>query len=97
VTRYLVDTNVISATAPAAAVKRAALIEWMDAHSSALFLSAVTIAEIADLGGSLRGPLVSKITAHCVALLGWRQARHLRCLVERHSIGFKQSYQCRNC
>jgi predicted nucleic acid-binding protein len=43
VTRYLVDTNVISVAAPTAAV-----IAWMDAQSSALFLSAVTIAEIAD-------------------------------------------------
>jgi toxin FitB len=48
VTRYLVDTNVISATAPTLAVKRSELMEWMDTHSSALFLSAVTIAEIAD-------------------------------------------------
>jgi len=48
VTRYLVDTNVISAAAPTAAGKRAPVIAWMDAHSSALFLSAVTIAEISD-------------------------------------------------
>jgi toxin FitB len=48
VTRYLVDTNVISAAAPTAAVKRPELIEWMDSRSSALFLSAVTVAEIAD-------------------------------------------------
>jgi predicted nucleic acid-binding protein len=47
VTRYLVDTNVISATAPTA-VRRAELMEWMDSHSPDLFLSAVTIAEIAD-------------------------------------------------
>lgn len=47
-TRYLVDTNVISAIAPTAGVTRPELIEWMDAHSSALFLSAVTIAEITD-------------------------------------------------
>jgi predicted nucleic acid-binding protein len=47
VTRYLVDTNVISATAPAA-VKRAELIEWMDSYSTDLYLSAVTIAEISD-------------------------------------------------
>lgn len=47
-TRYLVDTNVISATAPGTAVKRAELIKWMDSHSPDLFLSAVTIAEIAD-------------------------------------------------
>jgi toxin FitB len=48
VRRYLVDTNVISAAAPTSAVKRPELIEWMDSHSPGLFLSAVTIAEIAD-------------------------------------------------
>jgi predicted nucleic acid-binding protein len=48
VTRYLVDTNVISATAPTAAVTRPEIIEWMDAHSDDVFLSAVTIAEIAN-------------------------------------------------
>jgi toxin FitB len=48
VTRYLVDTNVISAAAATTAVRRAALTEWMETHSSDLFLSAVTIAEISD-------------------------------------------------
>jgi toxin FitB len=48
VTSYLVDTNVISATSPTIVVKRPELIEWMDLRSSGLFLSAVTIAEIAD-------------------------------------------------
>jgi predicted nucleic acid-binding protein len=48
VTRYLVDTNVISATAPTAGMRRPELIEWMDSHSSDLFLSAITIADIAD-------------------------------------------------
>lgn len=43
-TRYLVDTNVISA----AALQRPDVAAWMDSHSSDLFLSAVTIAEIAD-------------------------------------------------
>ena len=47
-TRYLVDTNVISASAPTTAVKRPEFAEWMDTHSRDLFLSAVTIAEIAD-------------------------------------------------
>ncbi len=47
-TRYLVDTNVLSATAPTMAVRRPELIEWMDSHSPDLFLSAITIAEIAD-------------------------------------------------
>src|SRR6266436_8520437 len=44
---YLVDTNVISAAAPSRPVSPA-LIEWMDTYSAALFLSAVTIAEIVD-------------------------------------------------
>lgn len=47
-TRYLVDTNVISAIAPTASVQRAELVAWMDSHSAELFVSAITIAEIAD-------------------------------------------------
>jgi predicted nucleic acid-binding protein len=48
VTRYLVDTDVISAAAPTKAVTRFQLTDWMGAHSADLFLSAVTIAEIAE-------------------------------------------------
>jgi hypothetical protein len=48
VTRYLVDTNVISVTAPTTAARRPELIKWMDLHSPDLFLSAVTIAELTD-------------------------------------------------
>jgi len=44
---YLVDTNVISAAAPSRPVSPA-LLEWLDAHSAALFMSAVTVAEIQD-------------------------------------------------
>lgn len=47
-TRYLVDTDVISAAAPTKAVTLPQLIQWMDKHSADLFLSAVTVAEIAD-------------------------------------------------
>ena len=47
-TRYLVDTNVISAAAPTTAVTRPELAAWMDSRSPDLFLSAVTIAEIAQ-------------------------------------------------
>jgi toxin FitB len=46
--RYLVDTDVIPATAPTGAVTQAQLTKWMDSHSANLFLSAVTIAELAD-------------------------------------------------
>lgn len=50
---YLVDTNVISAAAPARPVSRA-LVEWMEARSTALFLSVVTVAEIEDGIAKLR-------------------------------------------
>jgi toxin FitB len=45
---YLVDTNVISAAVPSRAPASAALADWMDRNSAALFLSAVTVAEVAD-------------------------------------------------
>jgi predicted nucleic acid-binding protein len=45
---YLVDTNVISAGSPAKAAAVVDVVAWMDAQSDALFLSAVTIAEIED-------------------------------------------------
>ena len=50
---YLVDTNVISAGAPS---RRASseLAAWMEAHSASLFISAVTVAEIADGIAKLR-------------------------------------------
>jgi predicted nucleic acid-binding protein len=48
VTRYLIDTNVISAAAPAATTRSTDMVAWMDIHSANLFLSAVTIAEISD-------------------------------------------------
>jgi toxin FitB len=43
-----VDTNVISAAAPTAGSPRPELVAWMDVHAGDLFLSAVTVAEIAD-------------------------------------------------
>jgi toxin FitB len=45
---YLVDTNVISADAPTKAVAVVELIKWMDEHSTKLYLSVVTVAEIED-------------------------------------------------
>ena len=47
-TRYLIDTDVLSAAAPTKTVARSEMIEWMDRRSADLFLSAVTIAEIAE-------------------------------------------------
>ena len=43
---YLVDTDVLSAGAPGGQERSAALVDWMDARSDALFLSAITVAEI---------------------------------------------------
>lgn len=45
---YLVDTNVISTGAPSKAAAPAELVTWMDANSAALFISAVTVAEVED-------------------------------------------------
>ena len=43
---YLVDTNVLSVGAPGRRERSAMLVDWMDAHSNHLFLSAVTVTEI---------------------------------------------------
>ena len=45
---YLVDTNVLSVGAPGRVDRSTTLIDWMETHSSMLFLSVVTVAEIAD-------------------------------------------------
>ncbi len=45
---YLVDTNVLSAGAPTKGVTSVEWAAWMDAGSSQLYLSAVTVAEICD-------------------------------------------------
>jgi hypothetical protein len=50
---YLVDTNVISAAAPARPVP-SGLVQWMEVHSASLFLSVVTVAEIGDGIAKLR-------------------------------------------
>ena len=45
---YLVDTNILSVSAPTKAVPQPALRDWMDRNSHALFLSVSTVAEIED-------------------------------------------------
>ena len=40
------DTDILSSGAPGRRERSAALVEWMDARSDALFLSAITVAEI---------------------------------------------------
>ena len=43
---YLVDTDVLSTGAPGRREHSPALVDWMDTRSDALFLSAITVAEI---------------------------------------------------
>jgi predicted nucleic acid-binding protein len=70
VTRYLVDTNVVSAVAPTAGVQRPELAAWVEAHSDDLFLSAITVAEIADGIAKARREGASRKAAD---LSGWLQ------------------------
>jgi hypothetical protein len=70
VTAYLVATNVISALAPTAGVRRPELAAWMDVNSGDLFLSAVTIAEISDGIAKARREGVSRKAAE---LSAWPQ------------------------
>ncbi len=65
---YLVDTNVISAGAPRRAPASSALVDWMDRHSMALFLSAATVAEVADGIAKARGEGAARKAA---ALADW--------------------------
>lgn len=46
--RYLVDTDVLSAGAPSKIQTSVKLLEWMDVNSDRLYVSIITIAEIAD-------------------------------------------------
>jgi toxin FitB len=43
---YVVDTNVISVVSPGRVAVPPELVEWLEARTSALFLSAVSVAEI---------------------------------------------------
>ena len=45
---YLVDTNVLSVTAPVKAVAAPGLTAWMDRNSVGLYLSVITVAEAED-------------------------------------------------
>ena len=65
---YLVDTNVLSATAPGRRERSSALVAWMDSHSDTLFLSAVTVAEICDGIAKMRR---TGSTARAAGLRAW--------------------------
>lgn len=45
-TRYLVDTSVLSALAPGKPAPETAIIQWVERHEQRLFLSVITVAEI---------------------------------------------------
>ena len=45
---YLVDTNVLSVSAPTKAVAVPALAAWMDRNSTGLYVSVITVAEVED-------------------------------------------------
>jgi toxin FitB len=63
---YLVDTNVISATAPAKAGHD--LTQWMDLNSDRLYISTITVAEIEDGIAKLRR---ERATRRAKALTAW--------------------------
>jgi hypothetical protein len=71
---YLVDTNVISARAPSR-IASADLVAWMDAHSAALWLSAVTVMEIEDGIAKLRREGAVRKSADLAAW--WEAVLHL--------------------
>ena len=45
---YLVDTNVLSASAPTKAQPVPGLNDWMERHSERLYLSVITVAEVEE-------------------------------------------------
>ena len=68
---YLVDTDVISVGAPSKRRASADLILWMDRNSDRLFLSTITIAEIADGIAKARRESARRKAAD---LTGWLEA-----------------------
>ena len=47
-TVYLIDTNVLSASAPTKTVPAVDVINWMDRNSADLFISMITVAEVEE-------------------------------------------------
>lgn len=67
-TGFLVDTSVVSETAPTRAPTPEALAKWLRTHDGALYLSAVTLAEIAQGAAKLHRV---GATARATAIEGW--------------------------
>lgn len=68
---FLIDTNVISAAAPARAALTPALAAWLAARSDTLYLSAITVTEIVDGVAKLQREGASRRAA---ALAAWLDA-----------------------
>lgn len=69
-TRFLVDTNVLSALSPGKEMDHA-MVGWLEAHSDRLFLSTVTISEItAGIAKCRRRGTIQR----AAALDGWLDA-----------------------
>ena len=66
---YLIDTNILSTGAPSKS-GNPEIVEWMDANSAKLYLSAVTIAEVEDGIAKLRREGASRRAANLAAWLG---------------------------
>ncbi len=69
--RYLVDTDVISAGAPAKREASLSVVLWMEQNSERLFISTITVAEIADGIAKARRQGSRRKAA---ALTGWLDA-----------------------
>ena len=68
---YLVDTNVVSAGAPAKAAFMPGLVGWMERNSARLYLSVVTVAEVEEgIAKARRSGSARKADA----LTGWLDA-----------------------
>lgn len=53
-TRYLLDTNVVSVLAPTSRARNAALVHWLDRHEEELHLPSVVVAELSSGVARLR-------------------------------------------
>ncbi|MER8595427.1 type II toxin-antitoxin system VapC family toxin [Mesorhizobium sp. M1182] len=72
---FLLDTNIISAMAPARKVDRAALMAWLDMASEYLFLSVVTASEIA--AGIAKAERDGATTKAALLRDWWQAVEHL--------------------
>lgn len=72
---FLLDTNIISAMAPARKVDRAALMAWLEMASEYLFLSVVTASEIA--AGIAKAERDGATTKAALLRDWWQAVEHL--------------------